>query len=82
MTVAAPLHCGLPGFLNADMREWAEACLLRRAGGLVLDSWGVMGMRTRSEPTLSLLNRQRERAALDGLLGDLRSGRRQATALG
>src|SRR6516225_8353355 len=34
-----------------------------------------MGMRTRSEPTPSLVNRQRERAALDGLLGDLRSGR-------
>src|SRR6516165_672847 len=37
-----------------------------------------MGMRTRSEPTPSLLNRQRERAALDGLLGDLRSGRGRA----
>src|SRR5215470_5915201 len=35
-----------------------------------------MGIRTRSEPTL--LNRQRERAALDGLLGDLRSGRGRA----
>jgi len=32
-------------------------------------------MRTRSEPAPSLLNRQRERAALDDLLGDLRSGR-------
>jgi DNA-binding CsgD family transcriptional regulator len=37
-----------------------------------------MGMRMRSEPTLSLLNRQRERAALDGLLEDLRSGRGRA----
>src|SRR6516164_4765846 len=37
-----------------------------------------MGMRTRSEPTPSLLNRQRERAALDGLLGVLRSGRGRA----
>src|SRR5215470_15382465 len=35
-----------------------------------------MGIRTRSEPTL--LNRQRERAALDGLWGDLRSGRGRA----
>jgi len=35
-------------------------------------------MRTRSEPTLSLVNRHRERAALDGLLGDLRSGRGRA----
>jgi len=35
-----------------------------------------MGIRTRSEPTL--LNRQRERAVLDGLLGDLRSGRGRA----
>jgi DNA-binding CsgD family transcriptional regulator len=35
-------------------------------------------MRMRSEPTPSLLNRQRERAALDGLLGDLRSGRGRA----
>jgi AAA ATPase-like protein len=37
-----------------------------------------MGMRTRSEPALSLVDRQRERAALDGLLGDLRSGRGRA----
>jgi DNA-binding CsgD family transcriptional regulator len=37
-----------------------------------------MGMRTRPEPTLSLLNRQRERAALDGLVQDLRSGRGRA----
>jgi AAA ATPase domain len=44
----------------------------------VLDLWAVMGMRTRSEPTPALLNRQRERAALDGLLGDLRSGRGRA----
>src|SRR6516162_10750625 len=66
------------GFLNADIREWAETCWLRRAGGLVPDSQAVMGMRTRSEPTLSLVNRQRERAALDGLLGDLRSGRGRA----
>ena len=35
-------------------------------------------MRTRSEPTPALLNRQRERAALDGLLEDLRSGRGRA----
>jgi DNA-binding CsgD family transcriptional regulator len=37
-----------------------------------------MGVRTRSEPALSLVDRQRERAALDGLLGDLRSGRGRA----
>ncbi|MFI0454156.1 helix-turn-helix transcriptional regulator [Actinomadura sp. 6N118] len=35
-------------------------------------------MRTRSEGTPPLLNRQRERAALDGLLADLRSGRGRA----
>ena len=35
-------------------------------------------MRTRSEPTPALLNREGERAALDGLLGDLRSGRGRA----
>jgi predicted ATPase len=35
-----------------------------------------MGIRARSEPTV--LNRQRERAVLDGLLGDLRSGRGRA----
>ena len=35
-------------------------------------------MRTRSEPKPALLNRQRERAALDGLLADLRSGRGRA----
>jgi DNA-binding CsgD family transcriptional regulator len=34
-----------------------------------------MGMGTRSEPVPALLDRQRERAALDGLLEDLRSGR-------
>jgi DNA-binding CsgD family transcriptional regulator len=37
-----------------------------------------MGMRMRSEPAPSLVNRHRERAALDGLLGDLRSGRGRA----
>src|SRR5262249_16585963 len=35
-------------------------------------------MRTRPEPISALLNRQRERAALDGLLEDLRSGRGRA----
>ncbi len=37
-----------------------------------------MGMGKRSELTSALLDRQRERAALDGLLGDLRSGRGRA----
>src|SRR6516225_3826666 len=37
-----------------------------------------MGMRTRSEPTPALVDRQRERQALDSLLGDLRSGRGRA----
>src|SRR6516164_8887112 len=78
MTVAAPSLRGLPGFLTADIRELAQACWLSRAGGLVPDSQAVMGMRARSEPTLSLVDRQRERAALDGLLGDLRSGRGRA----
>jgi len=75
MTVAAPSLRGPPGFLTADIRELAQACWLSRAGGLVPNSQAVMGMRARSEPTLSLVNRQRERAALDGFLGDLRSGR-------
>src|SRR5215831_10962797 len=35
-------------------------------------------MRTRSEPMSALLDRQRERAVLDGLLGDLRAGRGRA----
>ena len=35
-------------------------------------------MRARSEPMSALLDRQRERAALDGLLGDLRAGRGRA----
>jgi predicted ATP-dependent serine protease len=35
-------------------------------------------MRTRSEPMAELLNREAERAALDGLLEDLRSGRGRA----
>ena len=35
-------------------------------------------MRTGDERVLSLLNRQQERATLDGLLGDLRSGRGRA----
>ena len=38
-------------------------------------------MRTGDEPAPSLLNRQRERAALDGLLGDVRSGRGRALVL-
>src|SRR5215475_48569 len=37
-----------------------------------------MGMRARSERMSALLGRQRERAALDGLLEDLRSGRGRA----
>src|SRR5215468_7052758 len=37
-----------------------------------------MGIGTRSEPTPAFLNRQHERAALDGLLGDLRSGHGRA----
>src|SRR6516164_2609695 len=78
MTVAAPSRCGLPGFLNAGVRVLAQACWLGRAGGLVPDSWAVMGVRARSEPALSLVDRQRERAALDGLLGELRSGRGRA----
>jgi len=45
---------------------------------LVPDSQAVVGMRMRSEPVQKLLDRQRERAALDGLLGDLRSGRGRA----
>jgi DNA-binding CsgD family transcriptional regulator len=40
-----------------------------------------MGMRTRFEPAPELLGRQRERTALDGLLGDLRSGRGRALVL-
>ena len=35
-------------------------------------------MRTRSEPAPALVDRQRERAALDGLVQDLRSGRGRA----
>jgi DNA-binding CsgD family transcriptional regulator len=35
-------------------------------------------MHTRSEPTPALVDRQRERQALDGLMGDLRSGRGRA----
>jgi len=37
-------------------------------------------MRTRSEPVWALLNRQGERAALDGLLEDLREGRGRVPA--
>jgi DNA-binding CsgD family transcriptional regulator len=37
-----------------------------------------MGMRTRFEPVPALLDREGERAALDGLLGDVRSGRGRA----
>src|SRR6516225_7794312 len=36
------------------------------------------GMHTRSEPTPALVDRQRERQALDSLMGDLRSGRGRA----
>jgi hypothetical protein len=38
-------------------------------------------MRPRSEPTPALLNRQQERAVLDNLLRDLRSGRGRALVL-
>ena len=41
----------------------------------MLNLWAVMGVRMRSEPVPALLDREAERAALDGLLGDLRSGR-------
>src|SRR5262250_3119167 len=37
-----------------------------------------MGMHTRSEPAPALVDRQRERAALDGLVEDLRAGRGRA----
>ena len=40
--------------------------------------WAEMGMRARSELMSALLDRQQERAVLDGLLGDLRSGRGRA----
>ncbi len=38
-------------------------------------------MRTGDKPALALLNRQQERATLDGLLGELRSGRGRALVL-
>src|SRR5262249_3060635 len=37
--------------------------------------WAEMGMRMRSGPVSALLDRQGERAALDGLLDDVRAGR-------
>src|SRR6185312_13638235 len=40
----------------------------------VLNLRAEMGMGTRSEPVPTLLDREAERAALDGLLEDLRSG--------
>jgi len=40
-----------------------------------------MGMRTRSEPAPALLNREAERAALDSLLADVRSGRGRALVI-
>jgi AAA ATPase domain len=45
---------------------------------LAVSVWAERGMRTRSEPGPMLLNRETERAALDGLLEDLRSGRGRA----
>ena len=79
MTVAARLSCGLPWFLTAEVGVLAQAGMLawplRRSGA---GSGAVMGVRTRSEPAPALVDRQRERAALDGLLGDLRSGRGRA----
>ena len=44
----------------------------------MLNLQAEMGMRTRSEPTSALLNREMERAALDSLLEDVRSGRGRA----
>jgi DNA-binding CsgD family transcriptional regulator len=48
---------------------------------LAVSVWAERGMRTRSEPGPTLLNREAERAALDGLLGDLRSGRGRALVM-
>jgi len=45
---------------------------------LAVSVWAEMGMRTRPKPKPALLDRQRERAALDNLLRDLRSGRGSA----
>jgi AAA ATPase domain len=48
---------------------------------LAVSVWAERGMRTRSEPGPTLLNREAERAALDGLLEDLRSGRGRALVM-
>ena len=40
----------------------------------------VVSMHTRSEPAPALVDRQREREALDGLVQDLRSGREQSSS--
>jgi DNA-binding CsgD family transcriptional regulator len=71
MTSLRTVALTLPGFLSADIGG------VSRGGGLVLNHGGE-GMPTGDEPTLSLLDRQRERTALDGLLEDLRAGRGRA----
>src|SRR5262249_49689127 len=55
-------------------KHHASAELMRCRGFLR----AVMGMQTRSEPAPALVDRQRERATLDGLMEDLRSGRGRA----
>src|SRR5579864_3939253 len=77
VAVAVPSRCSLAGVLDAGISGAPEACWVNHAGGLVLNG-GEMSMSTRSEPMPELLDREAERAALDGLLGDLRAGRGRA----
>src|SRR5690348_16119039 len=79
MAVAVPRR-GLP-WVSGSWHQGSAGRLLTwpwTPGGLMLDLRAEVGMRMGFEHAPELLDREAERAALDGLLGDLRSGRGRA----
>src|SRR5579871_6745567 len=76
--VPAPLAG--PGVLGVSAREAPRAgchsCGGEWAAGISV--WAVVGMHTRSKSTPALVDRQREREMLEGLVQDLRFGRGRA----
>src|SRR5499427_5025791 len=74
----APLVC--PGALDTPTWRRTTRWLtrLRWAGRRAVSMRAVVDMHPRSEPAPALVDRQREREALDSLVQDLRSGRGRA----